>query len=150
MASEERLGVRLRVAGLVCADTVVYVVVVAAIVTLLAFVVGIATGGGFLRMKALLFVAGFGLMAYSTVRLWPSSPEDLERNKMSGVSPVGGSIPATPNETRFQALIRQLPPLRWLRPPPPDSRVSPAGKLFWSSVAVLLVSYLMETVFGVV
>lgn len=150
MASEERLSVRLRIAGLVCVDATVYVALVAAIVTSLAFVVGIATGGGFLRMKALLFVAGFGLMAYSTVRLWPSSPEDLERNTMSGVSPAGGSIPAKPNETRFQRFVRRLPPLRWLRPPPPDHRVSPAGKLFWSSVVVLLVSYLMETVFGVV
>lgn len=150
MARDDPLGVRLRVATRVCLDAVGYVLAVVAIVTCLAFVLGIATGGGFIRMKALLFVAGFGLMAYATVRLWPSSPEDLERNMMSGVSPAGGSIPATPNETRFQAFVRRLPPVRWVRPPPPDRRLSPAGKLFWSSVAILLVSYLMETVFGVV
>jgi hypothetical protein len=150
MASDDSLGARLRIGARVCVDAVGYVAVTVAVVCLLAFVFGIGTGGGFVRMKALLFVAGFVLMAYSTVRLWPSSPEDLEPNTMTGVSPAGGSIPAAPNETRFQAFVRWLPPLRWIRPPPPDRRLSPAGKLFWSSVAILLVSYLMETVFGVV
>jgi hypothetical protein len=149
MNRNESLAVRLRTAALVFVDAAVYAVVVVAVTAVLAFVLGVATGGGFVRMKALLFLAGFGLMAYSTVRLWPGSPEDLERNRMSGVSPPGGSIPAAPDQTRFQTFIRRLPPLRWLRPPPPDRRVSPAGKLFWASVGILLLSYLMETVFGV-
>ncbi|MEF8807417.1 DUF7555 family protein [Natronomonas sp.] len=150
MSRDESLAVRLRIAALVCADAAVYAAVVVVVTAVVAFVLGVATGGGFVRVKALLFLAGFGLMAYSTVRLWPGSPEDLEQNTMSGVSPPGGSIPAAPNQTRFQAFVRRLPPLRWLRPPPPDRRLSPAGKLFWGSVGVLLLSYLMETVFGVV
>lgn len=150
MSRDESLAVRLRIAALVFVDTAVYAAVVVVVTAAVAFVLGVATGGGFVRMKALLFLAGFGLMAYSTVRLWPGSPEDLERNTMSGVSPPGGSIPAAPNQTRFQAFVNRLPPLRWLRPPPPDWRLTPAGKLFWGSVGVLLLSYLMETVFGVV
>ncbi|WP_336135259.1 DUF7555 family protein [Natronomonas amylolytica] len=150
MSRDAPLAVRLRIAALVFVDAAVYALVAAAVTAVLAFVLGVATGGGFVRMKALLFLAGFGLMAYSTVRLWPSSPEDLDEDTMSGVSPPGGSIPAATNETRFQTFVRGLPPLRWIRPPPPDRRLSSAGKLFWSSVAILLLSYLMEAVFGVV
>ena len=145
------LSARARTAALVCLDTGAYVAVVAAVTTCVAFVVGIATGGGFLRMKALLFVAGFGLMAYSTARLWPTSPDDLDRERMQGVTvPNGGSVPAPRRRTRFESVARELPPLRWLELPPPERLPSPAGKLFWSSFGVLLVSFLMETVFGVV
>lgn len=150
MNRDDSLAVRLRIAALVFVDAAVYAAVAVAVTAVVAFVLGVATGGGFVRMKALLFLAGFGLMAYSTVGLWPGSPEDLEQNTMSGVSPPGGSIPAAPNETRFQAFVRRLPPLRWIRPPPPNRRLSSAGKLFWSSVAILLLSYIMETAFGVV
>jgi hypothetical protein len=145
------LRARVGTAALVCLDTASYAAVVVAVTTCLAFVVGIATGGGFPRMKALLFVAGFGLMAYSTARLWPRSPEELDRGGIQGVSvPNGGSVPAPERETRFESMARKLPPVRWLGSPPPEHRLSPAGKLFWSSVGVLLVSFLMETVFGVV
>ena len=145
------LRARVGTAALVCLDTASYAAVVVAVTTCLAFVVGIATGGGFPRMKALLFVAGFGLMAYSTARLWPRSPEELDRGGIQGVSVQnGGSVPAPRRRTRFESIARELPPLRWLELPPPERLPSPAGKLFWSSVGVLLVSFLMETVFGVV
>ena len=149
----ETLRAKVRTAALVCLDTGAYVAVVAAVTTCLAFVVGIATGGGFLRMKALLFVAGFGLMAYSTARLWPTSPDELDGGGVQGQGvsvPNGGSVPAPRRRTRFESIARELPPLRWLGSPPPEHRLSPAGKLFWSSFGVLLVSFLMETVFGVV
>jgi hypothetical protein len=144
------LPARVRTAALVVLDTVGYVAVVVAATACLAFVVGVATGGGFIRMKALLFVAGFGLMAYATARLWPTSPEDLDRSPVEGVSvPEGGSVPAPRHQTRFESIARSLPPARWLDVPPSKHRLSPAGKLFWSSIGVLLVSFLMETVFGV-
>jgi len=149
----ETLRARIRTVALVCLDAGAYVAVVAAVTTCLAFLVGVATGGGFLRMKALLFVAGFGIMAYSTARLWPTSPDELDRGGVQGQGvsvPNGGSVPAPRQRTRFESVARELPPLRWLELPPPERLPSPAGKLFWSSLGVLLVSFLMETVFGVV
>lgn len=142
---------RIETAVLVCLDTGSYVAVVAAATTVLAFLLGVVTGGGFLRVKALLFLAGFGLMAYSTARLWPTSPEDLESGRLQGVTTdTGRSIPAPHQQTRFESMARRLPPARWARLPPADRRLTPAGKLFWSSLAVLVVSYLMESAFGVV
>lgn len=143
------IGRRLRTAGLVVTDAATYVTVVATVTTLLALVVGVATGGGLVRAKALLFLGGFVMMAYATVRLWPSSPSDVE-DEPGLVTETGRSIPGPDEVTRFQAVVRRLPPLRWLRPPPPAHRVTPAGKLFWSSLVVLVVSYLMETALGVV
>jgi hypothetical protein len=147
----ESLRQRARTVALVCVDTAAYVALVAAATVFFAFVVGVATGGGFVRMKALLFVGGFVLLAYSTARLWPTSPEQLESDRMEGVTvPNGGSVPAPDEQTTFETMARRLPPARWVRLPPADTQLAPAGKLFWSSLAVLLTSYLMETVFGVV
>ena len=144
------LRTRVRTAVLVCLDVGSYAAVVAAVTAWLAFVVGIATGGGFVRMKALLFVAGFGIMAYATARLWPTSPEELDRGGIRGVSvPSGRSVPSPRGRTRFESISRKLPPVRWVELPPPKHRLTPAGKLFWSSLGVLLVSFLMETVLGV-
>lgn len=143
------LAARTRLAALVCFDTVIYAIALALTATFLALVFGIATGGGFLRAKVLLFLAGFLGIAYSTVRLWPTSPEEVGTDAAT-VSPGGYSIAPTPDETRFQEFVRSLPPARWIRPPPPTKRISPAGKLFWGSVGILVVSYLMETVFGIV
>jgi hypothetical protein len=138
MRSEGPAG-RLRTAALVAVDALAYAVALAALVVVAALVVGVASGGGFVRAKVLLFLAGFGLMAYATVRLWPRTPADLE----------SGTIPATDDETRFQRAVGALPPLRWLPPPPPQRRFTPAGKLFVGCLVVLALSYAMETVFGV-
>ena len=140
---------QLGTAARVCVDAGAYVVVVAAAATVLAFVVGVASGGGFVRMKTLLFLSGFGLMAYSTARLWPTSTEDVGPDRGGVTPPAGGSVPVPREQTRFESVARRLPPARWSRLPPADRRLTPAGKLFWGSVAVLLVSYAMETVFGV-
>lgn len=134
---------RLRTAALVWIDAVGYGLAVAAVAVVAALAAAVASGGGFVRGKAVLFLVGFALMGYATIRLWPTSPEDVDTG-------VAGSIPSTPERTRFQSLVRALPPLRWLPPPPPANQVSPAGKLFLGSLLVLLASYLMETVFGVV
>ena len=133
---------QLGTAARVCVDAGAYAVVVAAAATVLAFVVGVASGGGFVRMKTLLFLSGFGLMAYSTARLWPTSTDDVGPDRVGGVAPpAGGSVPVPREQTRFESIARRLPPA--------DRRLTPAGKLFWGSVAVLLVSYVMEAVFGV-
>lgn len=130
---------RVETAALVAVDALVYGLAAAAVVVVGALVVAVATGGGLVRAKRLLFLAGFLLMGYATVRLWPRSPSDLDR----------GAIPADHDRTRFQRAVRALPPLRWLRPPPPHRRFTPPGKLFVGSLVVLAVSYAMEAVFGV-
>lgn len=147
MVRERSPASRVRAAALVWADAVAYALVVAGVATLAALVVGVATGGGLVRAKTLLFLLGLALMAYATVRLWPSSPEDVRDR--AGRERRGASLPPTPAETRFQAVVRTLPPVRWLRPPAPERRLSPAVKLFLGSVAVLLTSFLLEAVFGV-
>lgn len=150
MVENRSLGARLRAVALVWIDALAYAVVVAAAATLGALAVGVASGG-LVRSKAVLFLVGLVLMAYATIRLWPSSPDDFEPSNRA-VAPherAGLSLPATQTETRFQALVSALPPVRCLRPPPPERRLSPAAKLFLRSVAVLLTSFLMEAAFGV-
>lgn len=132
-AVRERLSVLARA----WADAVAYAVVLAVLVSGIAVATGIATGGGFVRGKALLFVCGWLLIGYGTVRLWPSSVEDLSGPTMSA------------RGTRLEGIVRRLPPLRWLRLPSPTDRVRVAGKVFLAGVVVLGVSLLMETWFGV-
>jgi len=141
---------RFRVALLAAAHATTYAATVATLVGAGAFIFGIATGGGFVRVKSTLFLAGIGMMAYATARLWPRSPSDLEPDGFDGVTAAAGSIPAVPDQTRFQRFVMSLPPSRWLPPAPPTKRVTPAGKMFLGSVFVLLASYLMEARFGVV
>jgi hypothetical protein len=119
-------------------DAVAYAVVHAAGVTLGAVALGIATGGGFVRGKELTFVAGLVLVGYATVRLWPSSIEDLGGPTMSA------------RGTRFERFVRSLPPVRWMRLPAPPDRVRVATKLFLAGVATLAASFLMETRLGIV
>ncbi|MCU4752055.1 hypothetical protein OB919_08665 [Halobacteria archaeon AArc-curdl1] len=147
--SSPRLA-RTRVAVLVCADTLAYVTGVVLVSTTLVTAVSLAVGGGFEGAKIGLFLLGFAIMAYATIRLWPSSPEELERTQSGTVgTEAGRAIGAEPDQTRFQCFVRKLPPFRWITPPPPRYIISPSGKLFWSSVGVLLVSFLLETVLGV-
>ena len=149
MRVDGSLGGRLRTKALVWIDALQYGVVLAAAVTAGAVLVGVASGGGLVRAKLLLFLAGFLLMGYATVRLWPSSPEDLESGRTGRRDPTGDSLPATTDRTRFQALVQWLPPLRWLPSPPPAERMVPPGKLFLGSLLVLLTSYLMEAALGI-
>lgn len=148
MGADGQFVRRLRTMALAWADAAAYAAVVAAVATLVAVVVGVASGGGLVRAKYLLFLGGFALMAYATVRLWPTSISDVEEDTAPR-DPTGRTVPEAPDRTRFQAFVRALPPVRWLPPPPIEARISPAGKLLLGSVFVLLVSYLMEAVFGI-
>lgn len=144
MGAEGSATDRLRIGLLVWADTLGYALGVTVCVVVAAVVAGIATGGGLVRAKVVVFLAGFVLMGYATIRLWPSSPEDVG----GATDGAGRSIPAS-DRTRFQSVVRALPPLRWLPEPPPTRRHAPASKLFVSSVLVLFVSYSMEAAFGI-
>lgn len=145
-------SVQWRLLALVCADAVSYVFAVVIVTTITAVPISLAVGGGFGGAKVVLFFAGFLLLAYATVRLWPTSPEEVGgRSTGANANAIGLSVsPTESNGTRFQRFARALPPARWIESPPPDRELSSAGKLFWSSLGVLLISYLMETVFGVV
>lgn len=147
MARDRSTGGRLRTLALVSVDALTYAVVLALATTVGAVALGLATGGGLLRAKYVLFFVGFLLLGYASVRLWPRSPADVERDATRGVA--GDSIPETADETRFQRLVQATPPLRWLDDPPPERRVTPRGKLLLGSFAVLLASYLMEIFFGI-
>ena len=169
MSAGETIRRRARILGLVWIDALTYAGAVTGVTTLLAVAVGIATGGGLVRAKAILFLVGLGMMGYATFRLWPSSPEEFETNggtEASVGNGLGGDVPdgfgaeipdgvesdvPEPDEpTKFQVFVRALPPVRWLPQPPPDRKFSAAAKLFLGSVGVLAVSYVMETVFGIV
>jgi hypothetical protein len=145
---DESLSSRLRIATLAFAYALVYALAVTALATAGALVLGIATGGGLVRAKIFLFVAGWAMMAYAVVRLWPKNPSDVG-GSAEPIDPGSGTIPATGPESRFQATLRDLPPARWLPALPPEQRITVPGKLFLGSLLVLLTSFLMETVFGV-
>nr|WP_049896939.1 hypothetical protein [Natrialba chahannaoensis] len=129
-------------------DAITYATAITTLVTLIALLLGLVTGGGPSQAKFTLFIVGFLLLGYATVRLWPSTPSDLDTHtELAGVE--GDSIPEVADQTRFQAFVQQLPPLRWVQSPPPEARIRTPGKLLLGSIAVLLVSFLMETVFGI-
>lgn len=106
--------------------------------------VSAAIGGDLVTVKHLLFVWGFSLMAYATMKLWPSSPEDTGPEP-----PRTDAIPKEPDQGRFQRLIRQLPPLRWIPVLEAQEQYSRGTKLFLSSIFVLAASITMEIGFGI-
>jgi len=59
-------------------DAIGYALVVTVLSGVGAVIVGIGTGGGFVRGKILLFVIGWLLMTTGTIKLWPSSPRSSE------------------------------------------------------------------------
>lgn len=140
MATDGEYTSRPRAYALIALDTLAYAAVVAAGTLVLSVVVGVVTGGGLVRAKLLLFLAGWVLLALATVRLWPRSPTEAAT---SG----GVRRSVTAETTRIETVADVLPPVRWLEPPP--RKFSPPIKLFVGSVLVLLVSFLLEVVFAV-
>ncbi|ELY43019.1 DUF7555 family protein [Natronorubrum tibetense] len=147
MTMEGLFGERLRIIARSATDALTYVLVVTASAAVAAVVLAVATGGGLVRAKHLLFLGGWLLLAYATVRLWPTSPDDLESEPNQRTP--GESVPKVRDSTRFQRLVRRLPPRRWVRSPRPRYRITVSSKLFLSAVSILVVSFLLETVFGV-
>jgi len=135
---------RLRPVAVAATYAFVYALAVAVLAVVGAGVVAAATGGGLVRMKLILFVVGWLLMAYATVRLWPSTPDTVD----SDSTPTTETIPKAGSRSRFEAVLYELPPARWLPPPQPGVRTSDEAKLFLGSLLVLLSSFLLETVFG--
>ncbi|RKD95373.1 DUF7555 family protein [Halopiger aswanensis] len=161
MSSLERVQFRRRLR--VWADALTYAFALTAIVGAGCFALGFATGGGAVRAKELLFVVGWLLLAYATVRLWPSSPAEVDSGSSSRFGPGsgpdtrsatasrshGGAVGDRLPSTRFQTFVQSLPPVRWIQPPAPEHRLTPPGKVLVGSLLILLLSFLLETVFGI-
>jgi hypothetical protein len=139
---------RLQLSTIALTHALTYALAVTAAVTAGALVLGVLTGGGLVHTKIYLFVAGWIVMAYAVVRLWPSDPSDLLR-KSGSVDPTGNTIAADAARTRFQEIVNELPPVRWLPPPRPWLRLTDESKLFLGSLLILLTSFLMEVLFGI-
>ncbi|MUV89065.1 hypothetical protein GJ629_03420 [Halapricum sp. CBA1109] len=130
---------RVAVATATAVDAVVYAAAVTGAVTAAAFALTVLTGGDLVRVKTLLFVAGWALVSYGTFRLWPRSPADVEPDNRSPVQ-----------TGRIQRTVESVPPLRWFDAAVVAKRqLSQAGKLFLGGVGALLVSLLLEVAGGV-
>jgi hypothetical protein len=135
---------RVRLRALAWLDALTFAVVTTVAAFLAAGVLSVASGGGTVRVKLLLFLFGWVLMAYAVVRLWPSNPRVDEAK-----SPQTGASLSKTHELRAQRLARRLPPVRWVTLPPPERRVRVPMQIFLTSVFVLGFSFLLETGFGV-
>lgn len=120
-------------------DALVYAVAVTVAATLACSVVVLATDSGLVGLKVALFLVGFLLFAYGTIRLWLAlSPADADDTMR----------PIPRDRTPFESgLARVAPPLDDLVPM--EHRFSPHLKLFIASLLVLGLSLALEVVFGV-
>jgi hypothetical protein len=118
-------------------DALVYAVAFVAALVVLAAVVSVPIGWGWVGVKYALFFVGFFLFGLSTLQLRPTPPWKDEDETVDERA-----------ETGFQAAVQRLPPLGRYGLAP-DERLPPPAKLFVASVLVLLTSFVMETGFGV-
>lgn len=143
MEESEPLRSRIDCTVRIWVDTLTYAVVVAALIVLGAVVLSVVTGGGLARANILVFIAGWIQLSYATVVLWPTSPDDLESTTDQP------TVQANDTSTKVQSIARSLPPLRWLRLPRPEDRMSSQTQLLVAAVFVLAISFLAEAVLGV-
>lgn len=122
-------------------DALWYSIVVTVLAIIGTFVGSVLTGGGAVRANLFLFLIGWILLAYATIRLWPSSPSDVEGENADSLPKV--------HETRLQAIVRKFGPVRWTQLPPPQQRISAQMQLFIASVFILLASFILEALLGV-
>lgn len=117
-------------------DAVQYAVGLTVLVSVLSLPVSLLFGLGLWGVKFGLFLVGIFSMGYATVLAWPTSPADLAREG------------ADREETRIQAFVRRFPPATWY-PLGPRDRYANWARLYLASLTMFVVSYAMETVFGV-
>lgn len=120
-------------------DLVAYALGVLVALFVVLGVVSVLLGAGLVGVKYGLFLVGTLMFGYGSLKLRP-----VRRDK----DPQNARFPAdTGEETRFQAAVQRLLPERYRLAY--DDRLTDATKLFVTSLVVLAVSFLMETVFGV-
>jgi hypothetical protein len=125
-------------------DAIVYAVVVTAIVGIGSTAISFVLGWGLVGVKFILFVIGFVLFGAATFKLRPTAPWREENgSESSGVSYAGSD-----NDSPLQRAIYRVLPLDQYELHPKD-RLSDGAKLFLASVLMLVISFLMESVFDV-
>lgn len=129
-------------------EAIIYAVAVTVIVVIVSIVISFALSGGWVGVKLILFVVGFGLFGIATFKLrptasWRENDENGSGNKNSELLQMDSD-----NESRLQRAIYRVPPLDRYGLHP-NERLSGGVKLFLASILVLVVSYLMEAVFDV-
>lgn len=127
-------------------DLLTYALVLTSLSLLISVFLGVATGGGIVRAKTFMFVIGWVMVGYATVLLWPSPPPIDDEDEEPTAQ--GQSLPAE-EASRFQGIVRQVPPVRWITLPPPQERIPLRSQLFVGGLCILAASYLMETVWNV-
>ncbi|MEF8841922.1 MAG: hypothetical protein V5A62_09905 [Haloarculaceae archaeon] len=116
-------------------DALAYALVLSLAVFLAATAVSFALGGGWGGVKYLLFVLGFLAFGLGAFILRPTPPwRDEPLVQRSG-------------ETPFERFVRRLLGDYALAP---DQQLPAAARVFVAGVVLLAVSFVMETVFGVV
>lgn len=122
-------------------DAITYAFVIGGLFTLGSLFVALLTGGDLVRVKYLLFFAGWVLLGVATVRLWPRRGEHTD-----GEDSATRSV-ETPG--RVQRIASDVPPARWVREPSANERLSDASKQFLAAIVTLAISFTMEIGFGV-
>lgn len=121
-------------------DALVYAVSLTAVVLIVSAVISFVLGSAWVGVKYLMFLVGIGMFGLSTFKLRPTPPwKDTDRlsTDRRGTTP-------------FQTIMNNYSPIDPNRFAPKKSdRLSNGVKLLFSSILVLVVSFVMETVFGV-
>jgi hypothetical protein len=128
--------VNTRLRGLQTLDLVAYAVVATSVVFTLGLLAGLAVGNGLVGAKWLLFVVGFLFVAYGALRLRPTPKWKDESRLDFGTEPRG-----------LQKLVAEALPTDYRLPT--DQRLPVGLKILAAGLAILLTSFLMESVFGV-
>ncbi len=92
-------------------------------------------GAGLAGVKYGLFLIGVLTMGYATLLAWPRSPSDLESEGVNR------------EETRFQALVRRVPPATWY-PLAPGDRYLDWARLYLATLFLWGSSFALETLVG--
>ncbi len=121
-------------------DVLLYGLSVAVILICVSAVVSFALGSDWSGVKYLLFVIGFLLFGAGALMIRPQAAwkDDDDDN----------TLVSSDEETRFQAAVQSIPPLRRYELEP-DDRFSTVTRVFVCSLFVLGTSLVMEVVFGV-
>lgn len=170
------MGLRLRYRGLQTLDVLVYSVVVSALAILVGMLISFPFGWGWIGVKNWLFVAGWILIGFATLKLrpksaWKQQKREINRRQAAekdgpdetavrrgGIANLGGfaDTGAQRDDGRDDLDEKQAPVTRLgLRLLPEeyvlddDDRLHGGARLFIASVGVLLVSIVMEFGFGI-
>jgi hypothetical protein len=142
--SEPDGGLRFRLRQAV--DAIVYGLAYTLVVGLAGGALSAALGAGWFGVEFTLFLVGVTLLAYASFQLRPAKRWDVEfeDDGFQVVRPdESGRVVGSREESRFQAAVQRLPPLPRVGLEP-ESRLSPAAKLFVAALVMLLASIVLE------